>query len=521
MTSPDLARAVAFLFSLPDRYRGPGGVAGIVHEGRVVARHAWGFADLTRHDRMRYTTPLPICSISKQFTCATLLSVMKDPARFDDRLRGALPNLQGPLPTTAQMCHNQSGLRDYWALTVLHGATPDGVFRRSDAAIMFERMHRTHFRPGTSYSYSNGNFRILSDLLEAETGRSLEELYRQHIFEQAGMETVTLTADTAFPAGGVTGYEGRSDVGFFPATNRIFWTGDAGLSASLDDMLAWESFIDATRDDPDGLYRRISAPQCFSDGTPARYGFGLKHQQIGGLAITGHGGALRGFRSQRLYAADARLSVVVLFNHETSADGAARGVMAAALEAETPPPPSPAAGQDWTGTWLDAETGLVLGVDPGPGSRITVHYGVGPDLLTLQDDGSASSDTMTLRRAGDGVVDIHRPGENYHGRGRRITGTARPDIAGRYICEELQACFEIEQTGDGFYAAASGFLGTGPMQPLYPLGDDLWTMPCQRSMDAPAPGGWTLRVARTTSGAVSGFELGCWLARHVIYRRVT
>ncbi|GBQ63281.1 beta-lactamase class C [Ameyamaea chiangmaiensis NBRC 103196] len=517
MPSFDPVRATAFLDSLPDRYRGPGGVAGIVHEGRVVARHAWGFADLGRHQPMTAGTPLPICSISKQFTCATLLSALGDTTRFDGRVGSFFPSLEGPLPTIAQMCHNQSGLRDYWALTVLHGATPDAPFRRSDAAAAFARMRRTHFAPGTSYSYSNGNFRVLSDLLETETGRSLDELYRAHVFGRAGMGSMVFTPDTAYPAGGVTGYEGSIDVGFFPAENRIFWTGDAGLSGSLDDMLAWEAFIDATRDDPDSLYRRIAAPPTFSDGTPARYGYGLAHGTIAGIPVTGHGGALRGFRAQRFHAADARLSVVVLLNHEASAYGAASGLLAAALGASTPRP-THVADPAWNGVYLDGHAGLALRVSLECDGQLIARYGTGPERLAPGPADSAASDTMTLHRH-DGCIALERPGENYRAEASRVAGAARPDIAGVYACAELDSGLTIVATGGGFYAAASGFLGTGPMQPLYPLGDDVWTMPCQRSMDAPAPGDWTIRIRRSDDGRVSGLQIGCWLARGLSYDR--
>ena len=96
------------------------------------------------------------------------------------------------------------------------------------------------------------------------------------------------TPDTERAAGrDLSATRGTSDVGFFPATNRIYWTGDAGIAASLEDMLAWERHIDATRDDADGLYRRLSAPPRFADGTPARYGYGLVHETVAGLEATG------------------------------------------------------------------------------------------------------------------------------------------------------------------------------------------------------------------------------------------
>lgn len=77
------------------------------------------------------------------------------------------------------------------------------------------------------------------------------------------MLTALFTPDTSMPADGMIGYEGTEAIGFFPASNRIYWSGDAGISASLDDMLAWECHIDATRDDASGLYRRLSRTPAF------------------------------------------------------------------------------------------------------------------------------------------------------------------------------------------------------------------------------------------------------------------
>ena len=123
------------------------------------------------------------------------------------------------------------------------------------------------------------------------------------IFDPAGMRTALLAADTAALPDGTTGYEGTQTSGFRPAKNRIIWTGDAGIAASLDDMIAWERFIDRTRDDPASLYNRLSAPVGFKDGTPAQYGFGLGRRAAHGHAVTSHGGALRGWRSHRLHMA--------------------------------------------------------------------------------------------------------------------------------------------------------------------------------------------------------------------------
>ncbi|ABA80856.1 D-aminopeptidase [Rhodobacter sphaeroides] len=505
------------LDALPNLFRGPGGVAGVVKDGQVVASRAWGYADLTRRRPMETGTRLPICSISKQFTCGALLDTLGDTAAYDARVAEFLPQFEGPLPTLRQLCDNQSGLRDYWALTVLQGAEAAQTFRREDALPLIARMKTGHFPPGTAYSYCNCNFRIVSEILESETGRALRDLYAERIFGPAGMRTAELTSDTRHPADEVVGYEGSDAVGFFPADNGIFWIGDAGISASLQDMLAYESWIDATRNDENSIYRRISVPPAYVCGTPASYGFGLSHETVAGVKVTGHGGALRGFRAQRFHAADERLSVVVIFNHEASAHAAASSLLAAALGHEAPKGARP---EGWAGQWLDPESGLLLRVGEDA-EGLTLRFATGPDRLTAGEDGVPRGAGVSLAREGAMLV-MNRTSDNLTVRAEPLPVVAVADageIAGRYHARELEADLVIEARDGGAYAGFEGLLGAGPMERLHPVGPDVWIVTTRRSMDAPAPGDWTLQVRRE-GGAVTGLRLGCWLARRIDYARV-
>ena len=518
MSSIDHAALAAAVASLPERFKGPGGTVGVMKDGEVIVREAWGYADPDAGLAMTPSRLLPICSISKQMTCGVLLDLIGDPSTLDGRLGDYLPNLRGRRPTVRELCDNRSGLRDYWALTVLHGAHHEGVFRREDALPLFARMKTTHFEPGSQYSYSNGNFRILSDLLEEESGRSLAELYRRHIFGPAGMRDARLAADTAAPLNGTVGYEGSAAVGWFPATNRIFWTGDAGVAATLDDMLAWEGFIDRTRNDADGLYRRLSAPTTFSDGRPARYGMGLAHDRIDDVAITGHGGALRGFRIRRLHAAAERLSVVVMFNHEADAHAAALFVMRAALGRPSRPRDGVPADKSWAGAYLEPTSGLSVEVMTH-GNAVLASLGGGPEVLSLGEDGVARSAGMSLSREGDSLR-LERPGDNLRGLAARLDGDVSTDIAGRYWSEETESFLEIEAVGSAFAGRFDGFLGRGPMHQMRPFAGDVWKLATPRGMDAPAPGDWTVHIRRSASGTVEGLGLGCWLARNVAFTRL-
>ena len=329
MTTPLHKRLERVLDRLPRDYPGPGGAVAVLRKGEVLARHTWGWSNAERRIAFTPKTLFRMCSITKQFTCSLVLDAFSDPSSLDGDVRTRLPRLEETPPSALHLCHNQSGLRDYWAVAMLHGSPVEAPFGDTEAARVIRRTRTLQFTPGLRYSYCNQNFRILGDILENRTGHALAELMRTRIFERVGMETAFLAADTRAMPDGAEGYEGTQSSGFRPAVNRIVWTGDAGMGASLDDMIAWEKHIDTTRDDPDSLYQRLSRPVSFADGAAATYGFGLARGRDLGRALTAHGGGLRGWRSNRLYAPSERISVVVMFNHLSLAHEAAGELFAA------------------------------------------------------------------------------------------------------------------------------------------------------------------------------------------------
>jgi len=234
--------------TLPRTYAGPGGAIAVLRDGEPLIRHTWGCANAERRIAFTPRTLFRMCSITKQFTCCVVLDAFPDPSLLDNDVRACLPLLEQPAPSALHLCHNQSGLRDYWAVAMLLGSPVEAPFGDTEAARIIGSTRTLHFTPGTRFSYVNQNFRMLSDILQQRTGRGFAELLRKRIFDRAGMETAFLAADTSAMPDGTIGYEGTTSRGFRAAENRILWTGDAGLGASLDDMIAWERHIDATRE---------------------------------------------------------------------------------------------------------------------------------------------------------------------------------------------------------------------------------------------------------------------------------
>jgi D-aminopeptidase len=518
--SPRLDRALA---TLPHSYPGPGGAVAVLRAGETLVRHSWGWANAERRIAFTPRTLFRMCSITKQFTCAAVLDAFPDPSVLDADVRARLPNLQQSAPRALHLCHNQSGLRDYWAVAMLHGAPVESPFGDTEAARVIAGTRTLHFAPGTRYSYVNQNFRILSDILQERTGRSFADLLRTRVFDPAGMPRAFLAADTNAMPDGTQGYEGTPGTGFRAAENRILWTGDAGLGASLDDMIAWERHIDVTRDDADALYSRLSVPVTFNDGSSAAYGFGLGRSAELGVRVTAHGGALRGWRSHRLYVPAERVSVVVMFNHLTDAHAAAIDLLAATLDLERPSEPAqaPVPPPAWLGAYTEPETGLSVRIDTAAPGQIRLRFGHVAERLYLQPDGTAraANGNVHLRPAEAGLR-MDRPQENQSSLLYPKNGMPAPDIAGRYRCEELDAELSIADTGGVLYGGFSGFLGQSRMELLDPIGQDLWVLPCPRALDHTPPGDWTLAVRRDGTGRPTTVEVGSWLARRLAYTRI-
>jgi D-aminopeptidase len=519
MTISLSARLDRAVDALPRNYPGPGGAVAVLRNGEVLVRHAWGWANAERRIAFTPRTLFRMCSITKQFTCAVVLDAFPNPSVLDSDVRARLPALQQAAPGALHLCHNQSGLRDYWAVAMLHGSPAEAPFGEVEAGRVIGVTRTLQFVPGTRYSYANQNFRILADIVQERSGRSFAELLRDRVFDRAGMESAFLAADTRALPDGTEGYEGTPSSGFRVADNRILWTGDAGLGASLDDMIAWERYIDATRDDAQGLYSRLAAPVCFADGNSASYGFGLNRARGLGRAITCHGGGLRGWRSDRLYMPAERVSVVVMFNHLVDAHQAALDVLGAALGEERPKPDSALAAPSWLGAYVEPETGLVVRIDAAEKGQVGVRYASHPDRLDLLADGTAEGAGVRFRHE-DGGLWMDRPHENQSSRLRPCEGTPDTDIAGCYRCEELAAELTVQDAGGMLYGGFSGFLGHGRMEMLEPIGSDIWLLPCPRALDHSPPGDWTLAFQRDEASRVVGVEVGCWLARRLPYSRV-
>jgi hypothetical protein len=355
---------------------------------------------------------------------------------------------------------------------------------------------------------------------------SLAQILVDRLFIPAGMASASLCPNTNGLPLPIVGYEGNATVGYFAATNRIEWAGDAGIAASLEDMIAYEQYLDRSFSDPGSPYATTSKQQHFRDGTPASYGYGLSRSERAGKTAISHGGALRGFRHERLHIPSERLSTVVLLNYEAPPSVFNDHILEKLLQYEEPKPKSITAAPELTGDFLDLETLLYLELKVGEGVKpgtVSLNYGPGNTGATLKltsDDTAETPGTKLSLRGG--VLYVDREDDNRKVQARRIqppsdaaaTAAAGANVIGSYRCEEADSTFTVSGADGVLHGAFDGFLGKGPVWLMRHLGESVWALGNPRSLDSTPPGDWTVVFEG------EGCTVGCWLARGLQYKKI-
>jgi CubicO group peptidase (beta-lactamase class C family)/peptidoglycan/LPS O-acetylase OafA/YrhL len=165
-------------------------------------------APMTTGDRIE------LASLTKLFT-ATLVHRYAEAGLID--IDAPLPPLRS-LPdfpydlgiTVAQLLDHSSGLINYLDTDLY--AFDESLIDSPVAAVIAATAHPLAADPGVEYLYSSTNFLILGLLLEDVTGRSLDDLLRENLFEPLKLhDTVHVAPAPGWPRGGSSGIETSLD----------------------------------------------------------------------------------------------------------------------------------------------------------------------------------------------------------------------------------------------------------------------------------------------------------------------
>jgi CubicO group peptidase (beta-lactamase class C family) len=321
----------------------PGAIVVVVRSGHVVLSKGYGVADLaTRRPVRPDVTLFDTASIGKSMT-AIITEQLVDEGLLDldvDVNRYLKPSLLSGPTVTLRMLLGHRGAFD---------ADITGLFvpLGGDIGMTVQELRRRLrpvAQPGVVTAYDNQGFGVIALVLRQVSGKALPDLYRERLFEPAGMRSAVLGR----PADGndrlarcytVQGPRSVHDCEYWLYREGLMGAG--GVAASADDMARYMRLL-LNNGVLDG--RRVLSEHAFADLTdfnhyrfhPGMPGLGrafVEFDELRGREY-GHGGSMPGFSSlMKLYPeADVGIFVSFLGGQPSSFDVTLSGTLQAARD---------------------------------------------------------------------------------------------------------------------------------------------------------------------------------------------
>jgi CubicO group peptidase (beta-lactamase class C family) len=474
--------ALDALFAPYDRTDSPGFAVGVALHGRPIYRRGIGMASVELPVALSPSIRMRIGSTTKHFCAlAVMLLAEADKLSIDDSPRRVLPELPAwaEAMTLRQLMAHTSGMRDSLDL-LLHAAgpgrptAPDLLFR------WLTTIDSVNFPPGASWSYNNGGYVLLTEIVERVSGETFADFLRERILAPVGMhDTMLRPLDTDLVPNSATLHVAAPGGGW---VRGVFGTpigGMGGLVSTVDDMLLW--------------LRHMENPVVGTAATWAAmrtkltthgYGLGLYMTEYRGLRTVHHAGGVVGGASQMLKVVDHGLDIVIMTNGCGALD--LYNLVDAIIDAcipGLPPAAGPGTGQPESGSFHSAATGRVLNLVAHEGTQAVAIGGMTLPVR-LHPDGSWSVAILptdmriTLVRDADQVVALvvrefgaedrldlvvppvgtqHVPLGHYAcasaGLLARVDGTACGPGLLNMSCEAGNLEFALSHTGPGLWTA--------------------------------------------------------------------
>jgi CubicO group peptidase (beta-lactamase class C family) len=516
-----------FSWATPDA---PGCVVAVSQHGRPLVKRAYGAADLERNVPLTPDTIFDVGSVVKQFVAAsTLLLVQEGRLSLAEDIRTYIPELPDYRQriTLDHLLTHTSGVRDWTGLGPLTG-------RQVDALTLTLRQRRLDFAPGEEWSYSNGGYVLLKEIVARRSGMSFAEFTRNRLFMPLGMKATAYLGDGRDLQNLALAYEKAGNGWREDVLQGNARGGGGALFSTAGDLLIWN---DALTNGRLGTFvtERIQTPATLSNGRALGYARGLyldtNHR---GRKVVWHSGGSGGYSSLLARFPEDGLSLAIVCN----AGDAVETTMFArriydllvpappAADAAAKPPATSVAPAGVATLDLKGKEGLYFNERTGQPLRLGVENGRlrilgGPALDAVSGDrfrnprgvlSLMSQDQFELHFVSRDVVELTSM-EGQTTRYRRAqsyapTATDLQAFAGRYENDETRAIFDIAP-GDG---ALTVRLNTVP-------GASLEFRPVDR--DTFQMRGMMVRFRRDKAGRVVGLDYSNPVVRNVEFARLS
>ena len=308
------------LFTTWNRIDTPGAAVTVEKDGKVIYKKGFGSAELEYDIPITPGTVFHIASVSKQFTCFSILLLEKQGklSIYDD-IRKYIPEVPdlGKVITLNHLMHHTSGLRDQWELLAMAGWRLDDIITKDQILRIVSRQKELNFNPGDEYLYCNTGFTLLAEVVARVSGQTFPEFTRTHIFEPLKMRN-TQFYDNCEKIVKNRAYSFYADsTGFKKSILSYSNAGATSLFTTAEDLCLWSRNFENPIVGDKEIINRMNLRGVLNKGDTITYAMGQDIGKYKGLKIISHGGADAGYRSFLVRFPDQRFSVNVLSNLAT------------------------------------------------------------------------------------------------------------------------------------------------------------------------------------------------------------
>jgi len=314
-TTPE--KQIDQLFTAWNSIESPGAAIAVEKDGKLIYKKGFGCAELEYNIPITPSTVFHIASVSKQFTCFSILLLEKEgKLSINDDIRKYIPEVPdfGKVITLNHLMHHMSGLRDQWELLAMAGWRLDDIITKDQILRIVNRQKELNFNPGDEYLYCNTGFTLLAEVVARVSGQTFPEFTRTHIFEPLKM-TNTLFYDDCEKIVKNRAYSFYADsAGYKKSILSYSNAGATSLFTTAEDLCQWSRNFENPVVGDNDIINRMNLRGILNKGDTITYAMGQDIGTYKGLKIISHGGADAGYRSFFVRFPDQRFSVNVLSN---------------------------------------------------------------------------------------------------------------------------------------------------------------------------------------------------------------
>lgn len=308
----------------------PGLAVGIVHNGKLVYKKGFGFADVESKIAVSSKTNFRIASISKTFTSVAIMQLVEQgKINLDDKVEKYLPWFKAQTKdgnssniTVRQVLSHTGGVfRDGNSPHWENDEFPDlaGLKKSiSNKTVVFENL--------TKFKYSNFGFALLGEVIKKASGLDYDEYVTKYIIKKIGMEQTASDYKKENDDRLAKGYSRpipNKEREAFAHSETKAYAPATGFLSNISDLAKYLAAMSFKRKEANALINKESKKEMtreyWATGEENEsYGLGLDIFKVEKRKIVGHSGGFAGFTTQISLDTENDIGVITLTNTNDS-----------------------------------------------------------------------------------------------------------------------------------------------------------------------------------------------------------